>query len=304
MLERYRGRDDVAVLALARGRVPVGYEVATALGAPLDVFVRREHRQGRSSNHVHAAPAGTKRATLSATWLPNGSLDSRSHPSRDHSPRRPRSKPVGQPSRSNVTAITRATEPSAANQARPLRPEDRSRRAASADAPSSTTSAATAPVAASDDTSLLIASPPRPIIASQSPPSPQERCNVDTAHGARRRRGQRAEQRGGHAGADGDLPAAHGDAGRPITGSLISEGLTMQEPTRRSGTVRPWETVERRVRADQARRGPAPRWPRNHRAGDERHSSKRYRMWACERAGSRILRTRLRGARRDFRTRS
>jgi len=42
MLERYRGRDDVAVLALPRGGVPVGYEVATALGAPLDVFVVRE----------------------------------------------------------------------------------------------------------------------------------------------------------------------------------------------------------------------------------------------------------------------
>src|SRR5262245_61859923 len=41
-LQRYAGRDDVVVLALPRGGVPVGYEVATALGAPLDVFLVRK----------------------------------------------------------------------------------------------------------------------------------------------------------------------------------------------------------------------------------------------------------------------
>jgi putative phosphoribosyl transferase len=41
-LSRYAGRDDVVVLALPRGGVPVGYEVARALGAPLDVFVVRK----------------------------------------------------------------------------------------------------------------------------------------------------------------------------------------------------------------------------------------------------------------------
>jgi putative phosphoribosyl transferase len=41
-LRRYAGRDDVVVLALPRGGVPVGYEVAKALGAPLDVFVARK----------------------------------------------------------------------------------------------------------------------------------------------------------------------------------------------------------------------------------------------------------------------
>jgi predicted phosphoribosyltransferase len=35
-------RKDVVVLALPRGGVPVGYEVARALGAPLDVFVVRK----------------------------------------------------------------------------------------------------------------------------------------------------------------------------------------------------------------------------------------------------------------------
>ena len=38
----YAGRDDVSVLALPRGGVPVGYEIARALRAPLDVFVVRK----------------------------------------------------------------------------------------------------------------------------------------------------------------------------------------------------------------------------------------------------------------------
>jgi putative phosphoribosyl transferase len=41
-LTRYAGRDDVVVLALPRGGVPVGHEVARALGAPLDVFLVRK----------------------------------------------------------------------------------------------------------------------------------------------------------------------------------------------------------------------------------------------------------------------
>src|SRR5947208_14294434 len=41
-LSHYAGRDDVMVLALPRGGVPVGFEVARAIGAPLDVFVVRK----------------------------------------------------------------------------------------------------------------------------------------------------------------------------------------------------------------------------------------------------------------------
>jgi predicted phosphoribosyltransferase len=41
-LTAYAGRPDVVVLALPRGGVPVGFEVAQALGAPLDVFLVRK----------------------------------------------------------------------------------------------------------------------------------------------------------------------------------------------------------------------------------------------------------------------
>jgi putative phosphoribosyl transferase len=41
-LREYAGRSDVLVLALPRGGVPVGYEVARALDAPLDVFIVRK----------------------------------------------------------------------------------------------------------------------------------------------------------------------------------------------------------------------------------------------------------------------
>jgi len=42
LLRTYADRDDVVVLALPRGGVPVGYEISRALNVPLDIFVVRK----------------------------------------------------------------------------------------------------------------------------------------------------------------------------------------------------------------------------------------------------------------------
>ena len=58
-LGSYTGRDDVLVLALPRGGVPVGYEVARALGAPLDVMqVRKLGVPGREELAMGAIASG------------------------------------------------------------------------------------------------------------------------------------------------------------------------------------------------------------------------------------------------------
>lgn len=41
-LKKYTKQDDVIILALPRGGVPVAYEIATALSLPLDVFIVRK----------------------------------------------------------------------------------------------------------------------------------------------------------------------------------------------------------------------------------------------------------------------
>jgi erythromycin esterase-like protein/predicted phosphoribosyltransferase len=59
LLDQYRDRPDVLVLGLARGGVPVGYEVAAALGAPLDVFlVRKLGVPGREELAMGAIASG------------------------------------------------------------------------------------------------------------------------------------------------------------------------------------------------------------------------------------------------------
>jgi putative phosphoribosyl transferase len=58
-LAEYAGRPGVLVLALPRGGVPVAYEVARALGAPLDVFlVRKLGTPGREELAMGAIATG------------------------------------------------------------------------------------------------------------------------------------------------------------------------------------------------------------------------------------------------------
>jgi predicted phosphoribosyltransferase len=58
-LGEYAGRPDVVVLALPRGGVPVGYEVARALSAPLDAFlVRKLGLPGREELAMGAVASG------------------------------------------------------------------------------------------------------------------------------------------------------------------------------------------------------------------------------------------------------
>ncbi|MGB8982172.1 MAG: phosphoribosyltransferase [Anaerolineales bacterium] len=58
-LSAYAGRPDVVVLALPRGGVPVGYEVAVALHAPLDIFtVRKLGLPGQEELAIGAIASG------------------------------------------------------------------------------------------------------------------------------------------------------------------------------------------------------------------------------------------------------
>ena len=58
-LDGYAGQQDVVVLALPRGGVPVAFEVARALGAPLDIFmVRKLGVPGREELTMGAVASG------------------------------------------------------------------------------------------------------------------------------------------------------------------------------------------------------------------------------------------------------
>src|SRR5438270_10267310 len=79
-LTEYAGRDDVVVLALPRGGVPVAFEVAQALGAPLDVFlVRKLGVPGREELAMGAIATGGVRVlmpdVIQALGIPDRVID-------------------------------------------------------------------------------------------------------------------------------------------------------------------------------------------------------------------------------------
>src|SRR5687768_14162034 len=79
-LTAYAGRPDVLVLALPRGGVPVGYEVAHALGVPLDVFlVRKLGVPGREELAMGAIASGGVRVlnddVVRALAIPESVMD-------------------------------------------------------------------------------------------------------------------------------------------------------------------------------------------------------------------------------------
>jgi predicted phosphoribosyltransferase len=80
-LTYYAGRPDVIVLALPRGGVPVGFEVAQALGVPLDVFlVRKLGVPGREELAMGAIASGGVRVlnqeVVRALRIPESIIDS------------------------------------------------------------------------------------------------------------------------------------------------------------------------------------------------------------------------------------
>jgi predicted phosphoribosyltransferase len=79
-LGEFSGRNNVVVLALPRGGVPVGYEVAQALRAPLDVFVvRKLGTPGQEELAMGAlAPGGItvlNREVIQALGIPQQTID-------------------------------------------------------------------------------------------------------------------------------------------------------------------------------------------------------------------------------------
>lgn len=64
LLADYRGIDDVLVLGLARGGVPVGFEVAAVLHAPLDAYIVRKLGAPGHEEYAVGALAGGGRMVL------------------------------------------------------------------------------------------------------------------------------------------------------------------------------------------------------------------------------------------------
>jgi putative phosphoribosyl transferase len=94
-LAAYAGQPDVLVLALPRGGVPVGYEVARALRAPLDVFlVRKLGVPGHEELAMGAVATGGVRVLneeiVSALRVPDSVIDDTTAREREELARRER----------------------------------------------------------------------------------------------------------------------------------------------------------------------------------------------------------------------
>jgi putative phosphoribosyl transferase len=101
-LSAYAGRDDVLVLALPRGGVPVGFEVAQALGAPLDVYiVRKLGVPGREELAMGAIASGGVRVlnegVVQSLGIPPSTIDAVAARERAEMERREREYRGGRP---------------------------------------------------------------------------------------------------------------------------------------------------------------------------------------------------------------
>jgi putative phosphoribosyl transferase len=101
-LSALRGREDVVVLGLPRGGVPVAFEVAVALGAPLDVFVvRKLGVPGHAELAMGAIASGGVRVmnedVLAWYSLPEAAIEQVAQAERQELERREREYRHGQP---------------------------------------------------------------------------------------------------------------------------------------------------------------------------------------------------------------
>lgn len=101
-LKQFAGRGDVVVLALPRGGVPVGYEVAQVLGARLDVFVvRKLGLPGHPELAMGAIASGDVRVlnedVLELYPVPKGAIDAVTRTERLELARRERAYRDGRP---------------------------------------------------------------------------------------------------------------------------------------------------------------------------------------------------------------
>jgi putative phosphoribosyl transferase len=77
-LDRYRDRDDVIVLALPRGGVVTGFEIARKIGAPLDVLIVRKIGFPSQPELAAGAVAETGSVVLNKDILAMGGLSEKS----------------------------------------------------------------------------------------------------------------------------------------------------------------------------------------------------------------------------------